>query len=102
MIQIRNVDHLRCELVRNLRYDPNTGLFHWRITKQRAKTGAVAGTTNKDGYVKIRFEGTGGKAYYAQRLVWLYCHGFVPSVEIDHEDGNRSNNRLNNLRPCLD
>jgi hypothetical protein len=40
-----------------LRYDPHTGLFHWKIETQahggRIKPGDPAGTLRSDGYVQI-------------------------------------------------
>jgi hypothetical protein len=59
--------------------------------------GAVAGTQRKNGYVFI-----GVRNYQqigAHRLAWIYVHGSIPpGMEIDHRDGNPSNNALNNLR----
>ena len=53
-----------------------------------------AGTITLKGYVHIHLL---GRRWKAHQLVWLIYHGRIPS-EIDHVDGNRSNNRLNNLR----
>jgi hypothetical protein len=34
----------------------------------------------------------------AHRLVWAFCRGAWPGGFIDHSDGNKANNRIENLR----
>ena len=55
-----------------------------------------AGTLNTKGYLRI---GINGKIYYAHRFVFLMHHGYLPE-QIDHIDGNRANNAIENLRPA--
>jgi len=83
------------ELKQQLSYNPETGLFT-RITKNkgRGKVGDVAGGDDK-GYVAIRVY---SKRYSAHRLAWLYVYGSFPKGEIDHINGIRSDNRIDNLR----
>lgn len=38
-----------------------------------------------------------GKDYKKHRIIWLYEYGFMPKI-IDHIDGNKLNNSLDNLR----
>jgi hypothetical protein len=78
-----------------LDYDPNTGVFVWRVSRSRTSAGSVAGSKNTHGYWQIR---ACGKLYYAHRLAWLYMYGTWPKDQIDHIDGNRVNNRIENLR----
>lgn len=79
-----------------LDYNLQTGLFIWKCrTSNRVKVGDVAGRNNGNGYVRIAID---GKNYYAHRLAWMFVHGEIPALEIDHADGNRSNNKIENLR----
>lgn len=39
-----------------------------------------------------------GQTYYAHRVAWALHFSAWPPHDIDHEDGNRSNNRIHNLR----
>ena len=79
-------------------YDPETGSFTRLVTRvHNAKSGTTtAGCVNK--HTGYRVFNIGGKVYYAHRLAWLYMMGNWPVLEIDHINGNRSDNRWVNLR----
>ena len=78
-----------------LDYDPQSGVFKWRISTNRSmKVGDIAGT-NCRGYVYIGFSGT---VYRAHRLAWLYVNGVWPTLAVDHKNRNRADNRIANLR----
>jgi hypothetical protein len=79
-----------------LDYDPATGEFRWRKRMcSSIKPGDIAGGLNREGYLKITVN---GRQYPAHHLAWLHMKGTWCSLVIDHRDGNRSNNRWDNLR----
>lgn len=73
----------------SLKYSQDTGEFVW-ISK-----GTLAGTAHSAGYRTIKILSS---RYYAHRLAWLYVHGEMPILQIDHVNGDRSDNRIANLR----
>jgi hypothetical protein len=74
-------------------YDPNSGAFY------RNKNGAKADTKMSIGYKRVRITINGKKhEILAHRLAWFFMTGFWPKGEIDHIDGDRSNNSALNLR----
>jgi hypothetical protein len=76
-------------------YDPETGVFCWRVSRGTRKAGSVAGHVKQKGYRTIRVD---WRAYEAHRLAWLYVHGEFPATFLDHIDRVKDNNRLANLR----
>lgn len=82
------------DLLRQLSYDPETGVFKWRIKKCRVEAGDIAGRKS-NGYVVIKIN---QGHYPAHRLAWFYMKQVWPAHQIDHIDRVRNNNRWINLR----
>ena len=76
-------------LKKHFSIDPNTG----RITRSDRRNSN--GSYDKDGYLILKIK---GKQYKAHRVAWFLYYGEFPSLEIDHIDRDRSNNRKSNLR----
>lgn len=82
------------ELKQRLHYNPLTGIFTWLVVKKHNLVGKEAGCSMKIGYRDIYMA---PRRYYSHRLAWLYVYGYMPD-KIDHKDGIRYNNRIDNLR----
>jgi len=85
------------DVLRRVSYDPQTGLFIALKTAGRRRAGDVCGYPDRLGYVKVCFD---GKWVMAHRLAFRIVHGRWPDGEIDHINGNPSDNRIANLREC--
>lgn len=61
--------------------------------------GKIAGVVAENGYVLIGVTIDGvERKYKAHRIVWAWHTGVWPENEIDHEDHDQGNNRIENLR----
>ena len=83
-----------------LGYDPEAGVLT-RIGSARPQSshyvGKRAGHINAHGYSMVSVD---GRNYRAHQIVWLLMTGEWPSTDIDHIDGDRTNNKWANLRPA--
>lgn len=78
-----------------LGYDPETGNLFWKQSRGTKKVGSIAGYFDIHGYVCVKLH---KKQYRAHRLAWFFHYGEMPVDDIDHIDGNKSNNKISNLR----
>lgn len=83
------------DLVRQLHYDRDIGRFTWRVTRKKAVAGERAGSMRPHGYEMI---GLSYRRYYSHRLAWFFVTGAWPVGQVDHVNGDRSDNRFSNLR----
>jgi hypothetical protein len=67
------------------------GILIWR--KNNKKAGYL---DKSNGYIRIRYK---DGFYYSHRLIFLMHYGYFPKY-IDHINGNKTNNLIDNLREC--
>lgn len=81
-----------------IRYCPETGSIWWLDTEHVSKKlrGQLANSYFKStGYKRICID---KKIYCQHRIAWLFGHGKEPVGMIDHINGIRDDNKLENLR----
>ena len=77
-------------------YDSETGKLTRRIKTRECPVGSDPTWIDPQGYHKLDVD---RKIIAAHRVVWIYMVGSIPeSMEIDHINGVRSDNRIENLR----
>lgn len=96
-----------------LRYDAETGKLFWikrsaeTFPRKSRSSQWTANVWNKNFAGKEAFTATSrgyrvgevfGRRCLAHRLIWLMQNGNWPAGDIDHINGNRSDNRIKNLR----
>ena len=72
------------------------GFLYRKKDKRRAINGDTVGCLHHSGYIVTKIN---KKQYGVHRVIFFIVNGFLPE-EVDHIDGDRSNNKIENLREC--
>jgi len=75
-------------------FEYRDGNLFWKVNRGSVKKGQIAGTFANSGYLQICLY---RRFYLTHRLIFLMHKGYLPS-ELDHIDGNKLNNCIENLR----
>jgi len=76
-------------------FEYKDGDLYWLVDMIPNKTkGNKAGRLHKNGYFRTSIA---KKLYTNHRLIFLYHYGYLPKF-VDHIDGNKLNNKIENLR----
>ena len=79
----------------NEMFEYRSGDLYWKVDKgPLAMRGSKAGCTNSEGYVTV---GLNRRRYLAHRFIWA-MHGNDPVPLLDHINGDKTDNRIENLR----
>lgn len=93
----REPSHVLAQARELLRYDPHTGVLYRKSKYWHGLEGQPLLGLTEHGYIRVQLQ---KRPYVAHRLVWLLHHGEWPKGNIDHINGNRTDNRMENLREC--
>lgn len=78
-----------------IEYNPDTGFLTWKKSPDEVKKiGDIAGYTPSHTYARVRID---GKMFFSHKVAWFLYYGKYPKEYIRHIDGNKANNKINNL-----
>jgi hypothetical protein len=94
----KDTEEIAKKIFEHVGYNHTTGQLFWvKSTGRKNPKGKLIIALNDSGYVCFRLFGDYIRGH---RAAWLLYYGSWPSGIIDHIDGDKTNNKINNLRDC--
>lgn len=93
------INTLKEECNKRIIYNKESGLFTWKYNRVKGKIGKPLGSISH-GYMAVSLTINGKRNnYLLHRIAWLMVYGYWPKM-IDHINGIKHDNRIDNLREC--
>jgi hypothetical protein len=94
---MQDLSKLQEKILKDFEY--RDGHLYWKERCQGRKLHNRVGSLDRDGYLHMGYTDDQGrrKTFFLHRLIFLMHHGYLPKI-LDHIDGNKSNNKIENLR----
>lgn len=83
------------ELREHFSYDEHTGIIRSKTNRRNVHAGEIVGTPDRQGYIVTTLFKRPLKQH---RMAWAMTHGAWPAGMIDHINGDKQDNRIENLR----
>lgn len=77
-------------------FEYKDGILISKVRRNNCTPGKVLGTKDAYGYLVCTVDGVSQKVH---RIIYEMHHGYTPNI-VDHIDGNKLNNLIENLRPA--
>ena len=94
---MNNDRYISIDRLRELFFVDESGNLIRIIPTKMSRSGSIAGYKRKDGRIEVYVD---KRRFFVHRIVFAITHGHFPKDQIDHIDGNPSNNLPSNLREC--